>query len=73
MAIMPCGKDICGGGDGANGHATEVLVATAALSTTTARLDATAASCVAAAAAAMRQGDAKAEVQMAVEASAAGV
>jgi len=45
----------------------------AALSTTTARLDATAASCVAAAAAAMRQGDAKAEVQMAVEASAAGV
>ena len=69
---MPGGKDICGGGGGgATGHATEVLVATTSLSITTARLDGTAASCVTAAAT-MRQGDAKAEVQMAVEASAAG-
>lgn len=70
---MPCAKHICGGsgGGGVTGHATELLVTAAALSITSACLDAIAAGCVATAAA-MRQGDAEAKVQMAVEASVVG-
>ena len=69
MAV-PCGNHICSGG--AAVHETNVvLVITAALSTTIALLVSITGGCIAAAAA-MRQGDAKTEVQMSMEASVAG-